>query len=122
VLPVLIVRLPHGASAPAVARRVAAPWLRGAGIPEAAAGNALLVISDLVTDAVLKGAPNIEVRAEVEGEALFIRVTSPPPLGAPVETSEGGVGLGMVGACCDVVDVRDDASGFRHVVCTIALR
>ena len=120
-LPVLIVRLPPGPNAPAVARQVATPWLRGAGIPDAAAGNALLVISDLVTDAVVKGAVDIEVRAEVEGEALFIRVTSPQPVGA-VGASEDSVGLDLVGACCDVVDVRDDASGFRHVVCTIALR
>jgi hypothetical protein len=122
VLPVLTVRLRPGASAPADARRAATPWLAGAGIPEGAAGNALLVISELVTDAVLKGAADIEVRAEVEGEALFIRVTSPPLVGAPAGTGEAGGGLGLVGACCDVVDVRDDASGFRHVVCTIALR
>jgi len=117
--PVLTLQLPPAAVAPAVARRAAAPWLRETGVPDAAAANALLVISELVTDGVLHSGGDIDIRAEVEGGALFIHVTTPPSvLDAPRE----GVALGLVGACCDVVDIRDDVSGFRHVVCTIALR
>ncbi|HXZ62518.1 MAG TPA: ATP-binding protein [Acidimicrobiales bacterium] len=125
--PVLVLSLPNDVRSPERARRAIESWLAGYGAPAGSVANAVAVVNELVTNGVLHASGVIDLRAEVEGDALFIEVATAPaaPDEARVarpEPSESGRGFTIVGACCDVVDIRDDPSGFRHVICTIALR
>jgi two-component sensor histidine kinase len=97
------------------------------GVSGPAGENAIIVVNELVTNAVLHGSGEIELRAGVEGDALFIQVTTdlaptngPDPEQAKPGNARGSVG--RVGAFCDAVEIRDERTGRRHVVCTIALR
>jgi hypothetical protein len=101
-----------------------ASWLVERGIAGHPAQNAVLIVHELVSRGVLDGGTEIAVRAQVEGDALFVEVTTafasagvgPPPV------DRGVVSVRLLGALCDVVDIRDERSGARHVICTISLQ
>jgi anti-sigma regulatory factor (Ser/Thr protein kinase) len=96
--------LDPASTSPAEARRFA----RASGCTEHAAeilDDALLLISELVTNAVKHGAPTILLALECDGDGLRVRVRDgapdlPQPRSAP-EDSEDGRGLTLLAAIAD---------------------
>ena len=97
--PAAMLMLPASSISPTAARE----WARRAGCAEHAAellDDALLLISELVTNAVLHGGPPIMLSVECDGDALHVRVRDgstalPEPRGAEPD-AEGGRGMTLV--------------------------
>ena len=122
--PVLFLHMSPGAQSVARARTAVATWLVDHGIAGNPAQNTVLVVDELVSKGVLDGGTAIDVRAQVEGDALFVQVTTTftsAPEGRP-PVDRGVVSGQLIGSLCDVVDIRDERSGARHVICTISLQ
>ncbi len=72
---------------------------------ETSASRAALVVSELVTNAVVHARPPVEIRARVTGSALRVEVTdqsSSPPRTVRRRTDDtGGLGLSLVDAVAD---------------------
>jgi anti-sigma regulatory factor (Ser/Thr protein kinase) len=89
----------------AEARRLVAGYLRDRGDEDGEV--AVLLVSELVTNAILYGHGPLELRAHTEGSALRIEVrdqepASPPVLRADAELTEiGGRGLQLVDTLAD---------------------
>jgi len=89
----------------AEARRLVAGYLRERGEDDGEV--AVLLVSELVTNAILYGRAPLELRAHTEGSALRVEVrdqepTSPPVLRYDVELTEvGGRGLQLVDTLAD---------------------
>ena len=108
--------LPMATSAPAAARAFA----QSSGCADHALDmldDALLLISELVTNSVLHGGPPIVLAIECDGEGLHVRVRDGAP-GAPVvrqgdEEAEGGRGMSLVDLLSDTWGVEPvaDAHG-----------
>jgi anti-sigma regulatory factor (Ser/Thr protein kinase) len=94
-------KLPRNASAPGLARRYVAGLLRGHEVPERARENALLVSSELVSNAYLHGRGDIELRVGVDDDRLRIEVIDEGRDQAPAVREQpdqqvGGWGLQIV--------------------------
>ncbi|HEY3941647.1 MAG TPA: ATP-binding protein [Acidimicrobiales bacterium] len=106
--------LPRDAS-PAEARAWARSSLRSGGIAGVDVGDVLLVVSELVTNAVRHGSGAVDVELRVEGDAVGVgvhdsgRVFTPPPPGAP--DGAGGRGLFLVAAISRQWGIEASASG-----------
>lgn len=112
--PAAMLLLPASSISPTAARE----WARRAGCAEHAVellDDALLLISELVTNAVLHGGPPIMLSLECDGDALRVRVRDgspalPEPRDAGLD-AEGGRGMTLVELLTDtwgVVPVADD--------------
>ncbi|GAA0916122.1 ATP-binding protein [Nonomuraea longicatena] len=99
---VLTLALPHTPEAVGTARRAVRDVLRERGWPEELVENAMLVVSELVTNAVVHGLPPVELRMRVvSGFAVGRVIDRSPDLPVPVEADvggEGGRGLAIVAA------------------------
>jgi serine/threonine-protein kinase RsbW len=122
------VRVAPLVASPADARHAFAAWLAAAGIANGPLGDALVVLSELVTNGVMHGGPDdILVGAETNDRCLSIQVvTAPAPPSAhaflrPSDPGGTGRGLAIVGALCERVVTAHDASGRRTVNCSIML-
>ncbi|WP_327372556.1 ATP-binding protein [Streptomyces sp. NBC_01216] len=69
-----IVALPHGLHTPAVARRVTARWLLSAGAGPERTADAVLIVSELVTNAVLHSRGPCVLTLAMRGAAVDIAV------------------------------------------------
>lgn len=95
----------------------------------AGADDALVVVSELVTNGVVHdGGDDIKLRVEEADRCLTIDVvTTPRPEGLPpfprptADPNETGRGMTVVAALCQHVVTHNDSSGRRHVTCSIAL-
>jgi anti-sigma regulatory factor (Ser/Thr protein kinase) len=90
--------------APRQARRAVARWLVGVGCPEETKGDVLLVVSELVTNAVTHAhaAPIVEASFDDGRLRLEVHDTDPaPPTILPVSGPHGGYGLRIVACLCD---------------------
>lgn len=113
--------LPMQRTAPAMARELA----RRSGCTEHALevlDDALLLISELVTNSVLHGGPPIVLTIECDGEALHVRVrdgAAATPVAMSVEQdAESGRGLSLVDLISDtwgVMPVADDYGDGKEV-------
>jgi anti-sigma regulatory factor (Ser/Thr protein kinase) len=89
----------------AEARRLVASYLHDRGEDDGEV--AVLLVSELVTNAILYGRAPLELRAHTEGSALRVEVrdqepTSPPVLRGDVDLAEvGGRGLQLVDTLAD---------------------
>lgn len=109
----LAVRLPRERTAPAAARRLVRSRLDGLIGPQAT-DDLLLVVSELVTNAVLHGAGEIELRIAFDGSRVtgrvadegggFVRAAHRRPA-----NRAGGNGLHLVGAVTTRWGVREEA-------------
>lgn len=117
-------KLPFDPTSVGDARRLLETALSGLGVSDAVTDDAVLVLSELVTNSVAHGEPlggdHLDVWWEVDGDRLRIgvhdggaRATLSP--GLPDEGSTGGRGLFIVDALCDTWHVDDD-HGTRVVV------
>jgi anti-sigma regulatory factor (Ser/Thr protein kinase) len=101
-------------AAPARARR----FLRIAACPEhhsALLDDAMVLVSELVTNSVLHGGPPLVVAVECDGTLLQVRVrdgsSALPIPQAAGQSDENGRGLAMVAAMSDDWGVEPDAAG-----------
>ena len=104
--------LPSSTRAPAQARA----FLRRSGCPEHALDlldDALLLVSELVTNSVVHGGPPIVLQVECDSETLRVRVRDgssvPPTPRQADEDAEGGRGMTLV-------DLLTDTWGIEPVV------
>ena len=106
--------LPASSMSPTAARA----WALRAGCPEHAVGlldDALLLISELVTSAVVYGGPPIVLSIECDGDGLQVRLRdgspTPPRQRSAGPDAESGRGMTLVGILTNtwgVVPVADD--------------
>jgi anti-sigma regulatory factor (Ser/Thr protein kinase) len=90
--------------APRQARHALGEWLTGLSCPEHIASDALVVVSELVTNAVVHAHSDPLVVAAFDEDRLRIEVHDQdpnPPVMAPTAGEPGGFGLRIVERLCD---------------------
>jgi anti-sigma regulatory factor (Ser/Thr protein kinase) len=118
--------VPHGPAGVGEARRRMQAQLRGGGVPEAVVDDAVLILSELLSNACRHGRPlgdalagDGDVRAAWRTDAsgrLTVEVTdgggpTRPVPSTPSVTAHGGRGLNIIGALADDWGVRDNDRG-----------
>jgi anti-sigma regulatory factor (Ser/Thr protein kinase) len=98
-----------------LARSWAEGWLAGSPVPPARRDLVLLVVSEMVTNAVQQGDGPVRVALEADGSSLRIEVFDPghrlPVLGPSDLDATGGRGLQLVDAVCDAWGVEEAVDG-----------
>lgn len=96
-------------------RRSVAAHLQGSGWPRAAVDNAVLVVSELLTNAIIHGSPPIQLRMAHRPEVLRLEVddagTGRPALDPGRARGDGGFGLQIVNTLAARWGVEDHAPG-----------
>jgi anti-sigma regulatory factor (Ser/Thr protein kinase) len=114
------VMLPHATQSVRSARHRLAEDLTRRGLGEEVIGDASLVISEIISNALKHARPlssgQIRVSWDVSTTSLELRVSdgggpTRPYLQAPSLSSLGGRGLGIVATLCSEWGVRQDADG-----------
>lgn len=102
--------------------RQARAWLTGilakVALP---ADGAVLVLCELVTNAIRYALPPLQVKAELAGPWLLLAVTdteAPQPVGPRLDDGEHGLGLLVVASLTDAYEDRTDPAG-RHTVTVV---
>ncbi|MFJ4772667.1 ATP-binding protein [Streptomyces uncialis] len=118
--------VPHGPAGVGMARRRMRAQLRGGGVPEQVVDDAVLILSELLSNACRHGRPlgdalagDGDVRAAWRVDPsgrLTVEVTdgggpTRPVPATPSVTAHGGRGLNIITALADDWGVRDDARG-----------
>jgi phosphoserine phosphatase RsbU/P len=104
--PLVLVTLPPDGASPAAARRHMRAALRVAGL-DPLADDALLLVTELVTNAVVHAGTAVELLARADGDGLLVEVTDHSPSSAPVvrrdpnSGREGGRGLFLLDALAE---------------------
>jgi anti-sigma regulatory factor (Ser/Thr protein kinase) len=115
-----VVLLPCAPASVAVARRALTDELRAAGFFDSAICDAALVVSELLSNAILHAYPlpgeRLRVTWDVDGSWVEVAVSdggSPtlPQAAEPPVSSLGGRGLSIVAHLCDAWGVRSDELG-----------
>jgi anti-sigma regulatory factor (Ser/Thr protein kinase) len=120
----LDLRLPPVSSAASHARHATEAWLTTVGVTGTKATDAVLVVSELVTNGVVHdGGSDIVVWADRTPSAVELEVVSIPGPDGPrdrlLPSGETGRSIAIVGAVCQCVTVEQDASGCHHVTCSL---
>jgi anti-sigma regulatory factor (Ser/Thr protein kinase) len=99
----LRVELGNSDRAPGTARRALEPWLNELDCGEGVAEGALIVLSELVTNAVMHTTTDAVVVATFDDQRLRLEVHDGDPRGpvAVARAAAGGFGLTIVAALCD---------------------
>jgi CheY-like chemotaxis protein len=117
-LPTVVIDLPNEPASVARSRRFVESWCDAWGEPQVIEA-ALLVVSELVTNAITHGGGICELRLRRNPDALRIEVVDAgngsPSITDPDEVDEGGRGLRIVTFTCRAWGVEDDLSD-RKVV------
>ena len=90
--------------APGAARRALAEWLAGLSCPQQIKDDALVVVSELVTNAVVHADSEPLVVAAYDGGRLRIEVHDQdpsPPVISSTSDARGGFGMRIVDGLCD---------------------
>ena len=120
VSPASVVHLPCTPASVAIARRAVSADLRSAGVYDAAVSDAALVVSELMSNAILHAYPlpgeRLQLRWAVNGGSVEVAVsdgggTSLPHPGRPSLSSLGGRGLNIVAHLSMSWGVRSDDVG-----------
>lgn len=133
-VPQPVTEVPHEAfdlaartTSPAEARRRGAAWLRGHPVGQETLDAAALIISELVTNAVMHGGGNIiRCTLRLAGGVLRIEVTDQghgypePAVRRPGPDDVSGRGLLLVSAVAEAWGVAPTAAGGRAVWATVA--
>lgn len=116
--------LPLGVHAVAEARRFVRQTLAGWGAADELVGTATLVVSELVTNAVLYGYGTATLQLRREPDAVLVEVSdrsAAMPATRPThDESEIGRGLHIIEAVCTDWGVRPEAAGGKVVWCRLA--
>jgi anti-sigma regulatory factor (Ser/Thr protein kinase) len=115
-----VVHLPCAPASVALARRALSDELRAAGVFDAAVADAVLVISELLSNAILHAYPlpgeRLQVAWAVDGSSVEVAVSdggsaTVPHAGHPLPSSVSGRGLSIVEHLCLTWGVRADEVG-----------
>ena len=110
----LAVTIEHGARGPAQARRVVQECAAALGLGEAG-DDLVLVVSEIVTNAVRHGSPPVRLQVVVDGDLVVVQVAdgspSPPVPRDADEQAEGGRGMALVDLLAAEHGVRRDPPG-----------
>jgi anti-sigma regulatory factor (Ser/Thr protein kinase) len=114
------VLLPHAATSVRSARRRIADDLRRRGVPRAVVEDSVLVVSEILSNALKHAKPlragKIEVAWEVQGDAVNIEVAdgggpTRPQVHPPSLSALGGRGLSIVSTLADDWGVQENHDG-----------
>lgn len=115
--------LPLGVHAVAEARSFVRRTLADWGAPDELAGTATLIVSELVTNAVLYGYGTAALQLRRDADGLVVEVSDRsaalPARRAPHDESEIGRGLHIIEAVCSGWGVRPAAAGGKVVWCRL---
>jgi len=112
-----VVLLPHAPSSVAIARRRLSSELRALGVRPGAVDDAVVILSELLSNALRHARPlesgQIRVRWECNGDDIEVSVSdggamTEPRRGRPTLSSLGGRGLGIVEALAECWGVHHD--------------
>ncbi|WP_369198942.1 ATP-binding protein [Streptomyces djakartensis] len=111
--------LEHGSLAPATARHAARPVLESWGLDEEQVYDTLLVISELVTNAIAHALPPVVLHLHVTADSgrIRVRVSDGGPQADPTTWTAGrpedehGRGMAIISALADHTDTSVDADG-----------
>jgi len=107
------IALDRDADAPRTARRALGAWLPD--LSPRVRENALIAVTELVTNSVLFGRAPIHVRASIRADVLVVEVgdngDERPRRRVPSE--DGGVGLNIVYLLADRVEIETERSSVR---------
>jgi anti-sigma regulatory factor (Ser/Thr protein kinase) len=115
-----VVHLPCAPASVGLARRVLSAELRAAGVFDNAVRDAALVISELLSNAILHAYPlpgeRLQVAWDMDGNSIEVAVSdggsaTVPHAGHPSPSSVSGRGLGIVEHLCLTWGVRTDEVG-----------
>ena len=115
-----MVHLPCAPASVAFARRALSDDLKAVGVFDQAVGDAVLVVSELVSNAILHAYPlpgeRLKVAWDVDDGWLEVAVSdggsaTVPQVGHPTAVSVGGRGLAIVAHICQTWGVRADDVG-----------
>ena len=122
-----MLRLSPLESAPRQARRALAAWLDENGATPEPALDVVLLVSELVADAVAHGpAGEVLVRADRRDGGVEVEVVTAPQAPVPFALADergGGARpeLAIVGALCEGITVQRDRTGHHRVLCWVPL-
>jgi anti-sigma regulatory factor (Ser/Thr protein kinase) len=114
-MPEMVVPIPQTVDAPRTARSAVSTFLAEQGLDAGWIADVLLVVSELVTNAMLHGRPPIELCVASDCGACRVAVRDGDPDHGPAALPErfatAGRGLGIVAAVTDDSGVDRDAHG-----------
>lgn len=115
--------IPCDAHAPAAARKHAAEVLGGPGVSAAVVNDVVLVVSELVTNAVEAGATSIELGIDIAQHQITVSVGDDtggwPMLTRPGRYATHGRGLAIIAAMAENWEVQRTGDG-KKVTATFA--
>ena len=103
-------------------RRAVAEWAVQAGLRGRRAGDFLVAVNQVASNAVWRGSPPARLRLQVTGGAVAqaeVRDSERPPPGPPAAPAPGGLGTGLQVArrVCDQVTIRRSPRGSTVILC-----
>ena len=111
----LVVQLPARAEAPGLARTAARTAVSGWGLPAEVSDNVTLVVSELVTNAVLHTGSSPTLRLRTSAGAVYVEVADDdsrqPRMRDPEDDEDGGRGLHLIEALSRRWNVRTTPAG-----------
>jgi hypothetical protein len=116
------VTLPTSAASPWLSRQLLAQWCREWAVDGSVVDEAMVVVSELVTECVAAGAPLVSLRASLGADQLELAVAGTAGAGVPAPADEDSAGhrMNIVRGLGTSVEVRPSAQG-RTIVVAVPL-
>jgi hypothetical protein len=114
------VTLPTSATSPWLSRQLLAQWCREWSVADTAVDEAMVVVSELVTECMAAGAPMFSLRARLGTDQLELAVGGGAAPGAPDSDEDSGHRMQVVRSLGSSVEVRPSAQG-RTIVVAVPL-
>jgi hypothetical protein len=115
------VTLPTSAASPWLSRQLLAQWCREWSVDGAAVDEAMVVVSELVTECMAAGAPLFSLGARLGTDQLELAVTGGGASGSSPADEGSGHRMRVVRGLGTSVEVRPSAQG-RTIVVAVPLR
>ena len=114
------VTLPTSAASPWLSRQLLAQWCREWSVDGAVVDEAMVVVSELVTECVAAGAPVVSMRASLGADQLELAVAGSAVREVPVDDESAEHRMDIVRGLGTSVEVRPSPQG-RTIVVSVPL-